>query len=44
MEDYARLQTLFKNPDLLSKLANDPSAKTIGIDEANNLFADYNEA
>lgn len=44
MEDQARLQTLFKNPDLLSKLSNDPNAKTIGIDEANNLFADYNEA
>lgn len=44
MEDQARLQTLFKNPDLLSKLSNDPNAKTIGIDEANDLFADYNEA
>lgn len=44
MEDQARLQTLLKNPDLLSKLSNDPNAKTIGIDEANNLFADYNEA
>lgn len=44
MEDQARLQTLLKNPDLLSKLSNDPNAKTIGIDEANNLFADYDEA